>query len=127
VLAAVALSDSLDNSRYAVLTTYRRNGQPVATPVWFALDGDRAVFFTGPRTGKAKRIRNNPHVEMAPSTARGKAIGPSVSVTARLLGGAEAAAAARALEAKYGWQWRLWSLYERLRGWQRVFYAVESP
>jgi hypothetical protein len=108
VLAAVVLSDSLDNARFAVLTTYRRNGQPVATPVWFALDGDRAVF------------------EMAPSTARGKVTGPSVSGTARLLGGAEAAAAARALEAKYGWQWKLWSLYERLRRWQRVFYAVES-
>jgi PPOX class probable F420-dependent enzyme len=125
-MAAGSITRSMDNARFAVLTTFRRNGQPVATPIWFALDSERVVFFTGPGTGKARRIRNNPTVEIAPSTARGKLLGPPVSGTARLLVGTEAKVAERMLGARYGWQWKLWNVYERLRHMQRVYFEITA-
>jgi len=55
--------------RAVLLTTYRRDGRPVGTPVSIAVDEDRAFFRTWDTTGKFKRIRNNPEVEVAPHSA----------------------------------------------------------
>ena len=87
--------------RAVQLTTYRRNGAPVRTAVNIAVEGDRAFFRTPHRTGKAKRLRNNPNVEVAPSTMRGKPTGPAIRAQARLLSGDEAKHASRALAQKY--------------------------
>jgi PPOX class probable F420-dependent enzyme len=87
--------------RAVLLTTYRRNGAPVRTAVNIAVEGDRAFFRTPHRTGKAKRLRNNPNVEVAPSTMRGKPTGPAIRAQARLLSGDEAKHASRALAQKY--------------------------
>jgi len=84
-----------------LLTTYRRDGTPVGTPVSLAVDGDRA-FVRSPGTAwKVKRIRNNPRVEIAPSTARGRPTGPRVPAFARRLEGDQAKHAARALRRKH--------------------------
>jgi uncharacterized protein len=85
----------------ALLTTYRRDGRTVGTPVHVAVDGDRAFFRTWNTTGKLKRIRNNAQVELAPSTMSGRPIGPAVSARARVLDGQEARHAARLLGNKY--------------------------
>jgi PPOX class probable F420-dependent enzyme len=61
----------LGRERYISITTFRRDGSPVATPVWVAADGELLYVWTGARTGKAKRIRHNPAVTVAPCTARG--------------------------------------------------------
>ncbi len=66
-----------------------------------AVDGDLAFVRTWDTTWKLKRIRNNPEVEVAPSTARGKPTGPAIHARARVLGGDESAYAARALARKY--------------------------
>lgn len=84
-----------------LLTTYRRDGTPVGTAVNIAVDGDRAYVRTPHRTGKVKRLRNNPNVEIAPSTLRGRPTGASVRVQAKLLSGDEATQASRALARKY--------------------------
>jgi uncharacterized protein len=84
-----------------LLTTYRRDGTPVGTPVHIAVDGDRAFVRTWDTTGKLKRIRKDPEVEVAPSTALGKPTGPGIHARARVLGGAESAYAGRALARKY--------------------------
>jgi PPOX class probable F420-dependent enzyme len=84
-----------------LLTTYRRNGTPVGTPVHIAVDGDRAFVRTWDATGKLKRIRNTPEVEIAPSTFRGVPTGPAIRARARILNGNEAVAARRALTRKY--------------------------
>lgn len=52
---------------YLALTTFRRNGAPVATPVWFAQEDQRLYIMTGADTGKVRRIRNNAQVEVAPA------------------------------------------------------------
>jgi len=87
--------------RTVLLTTYRSDGTPVGTPVNIAVDGDRAFIRTYDRAWKAKRLRNNPNVEVAPSTVRGKPTGPAIRAQARLLDGEEAKFAARALARKH--------------------------
>jgi PPOX class probable F420-dependent enzyme len=84
-----------------LLTTYRRDGTPVGTPVNIAVDGDRAFIRTFDTAWKLKRIRNNPEVEVAPSTVRGKPTGPAIRAHARVLAGAESAYASRAIARKY--------------------------
>src|SRR5439155_13620911 len=83
--------------RTALLTTYKRNGTPVATPLTIAVEGERAFIRTYDRAWKAKRLRNNPSVLVAPSTVRGKPRGEAIAARARLLDGDEAAHAARAI------------------------------
>ncbi len=85
----------------ALLTTYRRDGTPVGTPVNIAVDGDRAFFRTYDAAWKLKRIRNNPAVAIAPSTVRGKPTGPTVRARARVLSGHESAYAGRLVARKH--------------------------
>ena len=81
----------------ALLTTYKRDGTPVATPVTIAVEGERAFVRTWDRAWKARRMRNNPDVLVAPSTMRGRSTGDAMPARSRLLDGEEARRAARAL------------------------------
>jgi PPOX class probable F420-dependent enzyme len=92
---------SLADQRTVLLTTFRRDGTPVGTPVSVAPDGDRVVFRTWDTAGKARRLRRDPQVEVAPSTWSGRPTGPGVRARARLLEGDEARRAARALARKH--------------------------
>ncbi|MBM0224826.1 PPOX class F420-dependent oxidoreductase [Micromonospora sp. ATA51] len=85
----------------AVLTTYKRDGTPVPTPLSVAVVGERAYVRSFEKAWKTKRIRNNPQVTLAPSTAHGRVTGPAIEATARRLGGTEYAAASRALRRKH--------------------------
>ena len=101
----------------ALLTTYRRDGTPVSTPVSIVVEGDHAYFRTWDTTWKLKRIRNNPEVEVAPSTALGKPTGPALRARARILEGREATHAAKLLSRKHPFLHRfLVPLIHRLRG-----------
>ena len=84
-----------------VLTTYRRDGTPVGTPVNIAVNGERAFVRTWDTAWKLKRIRNNPEAEIAPSTVRGEPTGPAIHVRARVLEGGESAYAGRAIARKH--------------------------
>src|SRR5215210_5039955 len=78
--------------RYAVLVTFRRDGTPVPTPVWFALvDDRRLVVGTDRRTAKVRRIRRNPRVRAFPSDPRGKPLGPAVDGMAQVVDGGDEA------------------------------------
>ena len=67
------------------MTTYRRSGDEVTTPVNLLMADGKAYVFTAAERGKAKRIRNNPRVLLAPSTYGGKVTGPAQAGTARIL------------------------------------------
>ena len=54
--------ETLKDTRTISLTTYKRDGAPVATPVSIAFDGERAFFRSYDRAWKTKRLRNNPSV-----------------------------------------------------------------
>lgn len=92
---------TLQDTWTVLLTTYKRDGTGVGTPVNLAVDGDRAYFRTYDKAGKAKRIRNNPIVDIAPSTVRGRARGSSVRAAARLLEGDEDRHAREVIERKH--------------------------
>jgi uncharacterized protein len=83
--------------RTALLTTYKRDGAPVATPVTIAVEGDHAYVRTWDAAWKARRMRNDPRVLVAPATMGGRRRGAPVPARSRLLTGDEAAHAARAI------------------------------
>jgi uncharacterized protein len=98
--SASALEPFVDQ-KTVLLTTYRRDGTGVGTPVHIAVDGDRAFVRTWDTTWKLERIRNNPEVEVAPSTVGGRPTGPAIRARARVLGGDESEYAAQMLALKY--------------------------
>ncbi|MFF3491356.1 PPOX class F420-dependent oxidoreductase [Streptomyces sp. NPDC002795] len=90
--------------QYAVLlTTHKKDGTGVGTPVNIAVEGDHAYFRTYGKAWKVKRMRNNPEVEIAPSTVRGAPTGPPLKARVRLLdqGGDEARHAASLIRRKH--------------------------
>lgn len=105
----------LEKQQYISLTTFRKSGQEVATPVWFAQVDHKLYVLTDKNSGKAKRIRNNPCVTVAPCNYRGKVLGPSIAGAVRVLGPDEAKAANQALNKKYSWKKRLFELGAALR------------
>jgi PPOX class probable F420-dependent enzyme len=115
---------ALGTGQFARLNTFRKSGAPVPTAIWFAEHEGKVVFLTGPETGKAKRIRRNPQVALAASTARGQVKGPDVHGTARLLARAEADEAHKLLAAKYGIQLRLLQLVQMITRATPVYYEV---
>lgn len=108
-----------------LLTTYKRDGTPVSTPVSIAFDGDRAFFRSYDKAGKTKRLRNNPRVEFAASTLRGKPAGPPVRARAILLEGDQARIAAKALARQHRvLQEIVVPLAHRLRHYQTMHYEL---
>jgi len=84
-----------------LLTTCKRDGTPVGTAVNIVVEGDRAYFRTWDTAWKLRRIRNNPKVEFAPSTTRGRPTAPAIGASAAVLEGEESAHAGRLLAHKY--------------------------
>lgn len=104
------LAELLEGHRYIRLTTFRRSGEAVPTTVWFALVGERAYVFTSANSGKAKRIRNNSSVIVTPSNFRGRPkTQSSIEAEARLMNEDEEEMPNRAIDQKYGWQYRLFN------------------
>jgi len=93
---------TLGASKYISLTTYRKDGTPVATPVWLVREGDTLRVVTAADSGKAKRLRNNTQVTVAPCDARGKLKGDAVAGTATLLDAAGTAQTEGMIEKRYG-------------------------
>ena len=94
----------ITDEKYVLLTTFRRNGDGVATPVWIvALPDGTAGFTTEIDSGKVKRVYNNPSVTLQPCNLRGKATPDSevVTATADVLLGADARPVTRAVRRKY--------------------------
>lgn len=100
--------DTLGRARYARLRSYRADGRPVDTPIWFRLDGSSLLFRTkiGPKT---RRLAARPNVELTVCDHRGRVPegSPSARGQATLLTGAAAESANLALHERYGWQWNI--------------------
>jgi PPOX class probable F420-dependent enzyme len=64
---------AISDGKYVSSTTYRKSGTPVSTATWIVdLDGGRIGFWTSSKSGKYKRLRNNPKITLQPSDQRGK-------------------------------------------------------
>ncbi|MGH9500709.1 MAG: PPOX class F420-dependent oxidoreductase [Terriglobales bacterium] len=110
----------IQGHNYIQLTTFRKNGDAVPTPVWFAEDRGKLYVKTRAESGKTKRIRNNPKVRLAPCTIRGKVTGPEFSASARILPPEDWPRAAKAINRKY-WMARL-SLWNK----KNVYLEISS-
>ncbi|WP_353951671.1 PPOX class F420-dependent oxidoreductase [Knoellia sp. S7-12] len=108
-------TDPLAEQQYVELTTFRRNGTPVATPVWIAPDGDDLLIVTVDNTGKTKRLAHTARVELRPCDVRGGVApdAPRYAGRARVDRGVAAVARVKkAIGAKYGWWYRALTLVE---------------
>ena len=98
--------------KYISLTTFRRDGTPVRTPVWFGEEAGKLFVMTRSDSGKYKRIRNNPQVRIADCTMRGTVTGPEFAGTARILPAGEQAHARQTIKKKY-WAARIPFIWRR--------------
>jgi PPOX class probable F420-dependent enzyme len=117
---------ALSASDYMLLTTFRRDGRAVATPVHVGAEDSTVFFRTWDVSGKAKRLRHTPTVEVAPCNFRGRRPGPAVRATAVLLNGEASAHAAQVLAKKHPiLHGRLIPWYHRRRGWTTQQYRLD--
>jgi uncharacterized protein len=98
--------NDLDAARYVSLTTFKRDGSPVSTPVWITGAAGSYVFTTGSVAWKTRRLRHNSSVQVRVCDLRGR-VRPAATVyagTGEVRATPEAVTAAeRAIAAKYGW------------------------
>jgi uncharacterized protein len=92
---------------YVSLTTFRRTGVPVSTPVWAAPDGDTLVVWTRTDSGKVKRLRHTSRVTVQPCDFRGRTEGSVVEGVAEFVVRTEWPGALAALRRAYGFRFRL--------------------
>ena len=105
-----------EKQQYLNVETFRKNGNGVKTPVWFVQDGEKLVVWTEIGSGKARRIRNNGSVRIAPSKADGTPIGEWVSATALVDDSASGLEQLKTLMSKkYGVMFAIFGVMGRLR------------
>ncbi|MGW8948935.1 PPOX class F420-dependent oxidoreductase [Streptomyces sp. NPDC055709] len=99
----------LDRAKYISLTTFRKDGTGVATPVWFAVEGGEVYVWTRSDSWKVKRLRRDGRVTVTACDVRGRVEEGAdvVEGTARLLDGAELKKVRGLLARKYTWQFWL--------------------
>jgi PPOX class probable F420-dependent enzyme len=91
-----------------LLTTFRRSGQGVGSPVGMAVADGKLYFMTPATSWKAKRIANNPQVTLALCTFEGKVLSPAVAGVARRLSGQEVKRGRALLRVGFkGWMWNI--------------------
>ncbi|MGW0969149.1 PPOX class F420-dependent oxidoreductase [Streptomyces sp. NPDC002516] len=107
--------DTLGSGKYLLITSFRKNGTGVATPVWVVRDGAALGAWTVADSWKVKRIRNRADVLVGSCDVRGRPTGEAVPATAEILDAAETARYRKLLARKYGVMGRLTLLGSRLR------------
>ncbi|MET9089036.1 PPOX class F420-dependent oxidoreductase [Streptomyces sp. NPDC004237] len=107
--------DRLAAGKYLLVTSYRKDGTPVPTPVWVVRDGDALGVWTVADSFKVKRIRRRAEVTVGPCDVRGNAAGDPVAATAEITDAATAARYRKLIARKYGIAGRFVLLGSRLR------------
>ena len=111
----MATLGQLGSEKYVLLTTFRKSGKAVPTPLWVVPDGDGLAFWTPKDAGKLKRIRNNPRVTVAACDVRGNPRGEAIEATARIGDEGDRLRVGDRLQKKYGLMGRLTLWGSRLR------------
>ena len=99
--------------KYINLETYKKDGTPIRTPVWFVIDNDLIYVITMESTGKVKRLKNNQEVRIVPCSFKGKPKNGWVKAKAEKITGEEADKAIKLRKKKYGMSARLVSLFRK--------------
>ncbi len=108
---------ALGDEAFVSLTTFRKNGEPISSPVWIARDEDTLLVITPEESGKVKRIRNNGRIEIRPSSRSGKVAEGSIPVPGSaeiVTDAATATRLTRVIQKKYGLEYRVVMLIERI-------------
>jgi PPOX class probable F420-dependent enzyme len=106
-----AVEEILKGHNFIVLTTFKKSGEGVTTPIWFVFANSKVYFYTFEKAWKVKRLKKNPNVEFAPANARMFApskytvIGRTIRGIVRSLAKEEAEEADRLLSKKYGFKY----------------------
>jgi PPOX class probable F420-dependent enzyme len=113
-----------EGHKYLNIETYKRSGEPVRTPVWFAQEGEVLYIYSLAEAGKVKRIRNNPKVRIAPCDMRGNPRGNWIEAKARIESSEGEVRGHRLLDNKYGLLKRIGNIFSRLTGRKRVVISI---
>jgi PPOX class probable F420-dependent enzyme len=104
---------ALGRERYVLLTTFRKTGEPVATPMWIARYRNELLVTTPEGTGKLKRLRHNARIELQPASRFGRAKRGSAVVAASVVSAeAQTPALADIFRHKYRLEYRIFALFE---------------
>jgi PPOX class probable F420-dependent enzyme len=117
-----------DEHRYMSLATFRKSGEDVKTPVWFAAHGGKLYCFSAANVGKVKRLRNSSRARIAPCDVRGNVLGAWRDTNARIIDDRRLIDEVYgAYRKKYGWQIVLFNAGARLAGRydKRIFIEVD--
>lgn len=122
---------AVSEARFVSLTTFRRSGVPVSTPVWIVRDGDALLVTTPGDSGKVKRLRNNPRVELRPCSRSGKVADDAVVAGGTAIiwsDDADVARGSRMFLDRYRLEYRVFMVIERLFGGtkRRVMLRISS-
>jgi len=108
---------ALADASFVSLTTFRKTGAGVSTPVWIAEDAGELIVTTPRRSGKVKRLRNDPHVTLVPCDRRGRVAegAQSVDAVARIVSDHDTVERlGRIFLRKYRLEYRVFMMIERL-------------
>jgi len=108
--------EDIKSQKYISLETYRKNNQPVKTPVWFVIKDNLVYVVTREQTGKVKRLRNNLQVKFALCTMRGKVTGEWISGTVKILSEQETKEAVKIRDKKYGFMAKIAKFASKSKG-----------
>ncbi|QLH04956.1 PPOX class F420-dependent oxidoreductase [Nitrosopumilus oxyclinae] len=108
--------DDIKSEKYISLETYRKNNQPVKTPVWFVIKDNLIYVVTREQTGKVKRLKNNLQVKFALCSMRGKITGEWISGTAKILSELETKEAVKMRDKKYGFMAKVAKFASKSKG-----------
>jgi len=105
----------ISKSKYINIETYKKDGTGVRTPIWFIIYQGLIFFRTDAKSGKVKRIRNNPHVRIAPCDIRGNVRGNWYDGKVRFADSAESTIVYSMVNKKYGFMTTLIRLFNNMR------------
>ena len=112
------------DQKYVNLETYKKDGTPVRTPVWFMIDGDIVYVVTREKTGKVKRLKNNQNIRIVPCSFKGKPESEWIKGIAQKVTGEEAEKAIKLRKKKYGFSARLTGLFTSQKG-NPIVYSIK--
>ena len=129
-MADTATFAALQSNKYLSLESFRKNGQGVRTPVWFAGDPvsgppQKLYAYSEGDSGKAKRIRRNSRVRIAPCDMRGKVVGDWIDARAEIVKDEEAGYGERLLNAKYKPWKQLFDFFAKFKRREGVIFAID--
>jgi uncharacterized protein len=102
----------LASEQYVSITTFKRDGTPVSTPVWVAGENGNLLVISEADSWKVKRIRRDSHVQVAPCSARGAIRGDAIDAQATI--DPDTTAVQKLLARKYGWMYRAYMRFSAL-------------